>query len=218
MANNLSIPWENIKRRYSRYYVYIEPVVSDPLIRGYFSLVASIMLVAFFLIFALSPTINTILVLTKKISEQRSTIKILDQKIADLVTAQANYAQIENSLPILFTAVPTSPTPQTIISGVNSAASASGVPLMGLQFRDLPLSADAVTADQEQVVAPINLPVVNFTLATAESMDKIRDFLTRVENSPRLIHIANLVISTGNGLAGDSVSVSAVGYYLSETL
>lgn len=211
MAVNISIPWENLQRRYSRYYVYIEPVVTDPLIRGYFSLVASIMLVAFFLIFALSPTINTILVLTKKINEQRSTIKILDQKIADLVTAQANYTQIESSLPILYTAVPTSPTPQTIISAANSSASASGIPLEGLQFRDLPLSADAIAANQVQVV-------VNFTLSTSGSPDKIHNFLKRLENSSRLIHVTNLVISMGSGLAGNLVNVSAVGYYLSETL
>ncbi len=48
ISKTVTVPLENLTKRYSRYYIYIEPIVSDPLIRGYFSLVASILLIAFF--------------------------------------------------------------------------------------------------------------------------------------------------------------------------
>src|SRR5574340_639843 len=127
MAINISIPRDLLARRYSRYYIYLEPVVSDPLIRGYFSFVASLFLIAFLLVFALSPTVNTMLALQKKIGEQRRILAALEQKIGALVTAQQNYSQIESNLPVLLRALPKSPDPQVIAEGVTQLASASGV-------------------------------------------------------------------------------------------
>lgn len=214
MTLNLSL--EDLAKRYSRYYIYIEPVVSDPLIRGYFSLVASFLAIAFFMVFALSPTINTILALQKKITEQKQVVAALNQKITNLVTAQANYSQVESSLPNLMTALPLTPTAQTIISGVMTSASASGITLTSLEFKNLPLSSDSV--DQVvQAQKPGEVLLVNFTLTTTNTPDKIHSFLFAIENLPRQIHLLNLDLSqTPDSPTMTSVSVKANGYYLSE--
>lgn len=212
----INLPLEDLAKRYSRYYIYIEPIVSDPLIRGYFSLVASFLLIAFFLVFALSPTINTILTLQKKIAEQRRVVAALDQKITNLVAAQANYSQVESSLPILLTALPQTPTPQTIISGVVTIASSSGLVLSGLQFRDLPLSKDSIDTAVKTGNTTGAL-TVNFTLTTVGSRDKIHDFLTRIESLPRQIHLVSFgVANVPETPKTNSINVSAVGYYLPE--
>lgn len=207
---------ENLAKKYGRYYAYIEPIVSDPLVRGYFNLVASFLLMAFFLVFALSPTINTILTLQKKITEQRRIVKALDQKIANLVTAQANYSQIESSLPILLAALPERPTPQTIIFEITAMASSSGLVLSGLQFQNLPLSADSIATAVQTQKKPGALKIA-FTLNLSGTADKVHDFLTKIENLPRQIHIIGL------GMAKDqknpkinSSNISAEGYYLPE--
>ncbi len=214
MNMNINLPLEDLAKRYSQYYVYIEPVVSDPLVRGYFNLVASFLLIAFFLVFALSPTIDTILTLRKKIDEQNQAIKTMDQKIANLVIAQANYSQVESSLPVLFTALPQTPTPQTIISEVMAAASSSGLVVQGLQFQELPLSADSVEA-QVQAQKTSDALTVKFILNATDSPDKTRSFLTKIESLPRQIHILDLGITKNPEVGGAvSFSVTAVGYYL----
>lgn len=208
MTPNLTIPWENISRRYSRYYIYLEPVVKDPLIRGYFSFVASIILVAFFMIFALSPTVNTILTLQKKIAEQKKLITNMDEKIANLVTAQENYSQIQSSLTSVLLALPLNPSPQAIISGVNEFASGSGATVSDLQFQDIPLSKDTIKAAQQQILDSTGLPTVNFSLTVSGPMDKVRTYLGDLENLSRLIHLKSLSVNS------QQVSVTGLGYYL----
>jgi Tfp pilus assembly protein PilO len=114
----------DLPKRYQRYYTYLEPVIADPLVRGYFSLVASFLLVAFFLFFALSPTINTILALQKKITEQKKIIASLETKISNLTAAQENYRQVESLIPLLLIALPDNPSPQTVVGSVTSSAEA----------------------------------------------------------------------------------------------
>ncbi len=197
---------ENLARRYSRYYVYLEPIVADPLVRGYFSLVASLLLVSFFLVFALSPTINTILALQKKIGEQKQVDTALQKKIADLVAAQASYAQIQEILPAVFVGIPVTPTPQTIISGVVVSASGSGVKLAGISFHDLPLSSDLITS--------LDLTPVEFSLSVTGDYAAARDFLGRVENVSRLIKIKSIGVSQITTSTQVSININAQGYYL----
>lgn len=215
MKVNLSSQLENWSRRYSRYYVYIEPVTSDPLIRGYFSLVASIILIAFFLIFALSPTINTILELQKKIIEQKKVLEILTKKVADISAAHQNYSEIENLLPVLYDALPERPTAQTIISGLTKSASSSGIALAGIQFHDFPLSSDLIASAVPKNKASIGLPTVDFTLTTTGNLDGIINFLSKIENLPRQIKLTTIGIAKLPGRVS-AVSITAIGYYLSD--
>lgn len=207
MAINVSIPREFLAKRYSRYYLYLEPVVRDPLIRGYFSFVASLFLVAFLSVFALSPTVNTILTLQKKISEQRKVVADLNSKIEAIVLAEQNYSQIESSLPILLSALPGFAAPETIIAGITTFASSSGVTVSGLSFRELPLSLDQLPKERS---------TVDFSFVSGGPTNKIRDFLGKVESFPRQIHMTNITIGKGAESTLDLVSVAAVGYYLPE--
>lgn len=205
--NPIIVPLENLAKRYSRYYIYIEPIVSDPFIRGYFGLAASLLLIAFFLIFALSPTINTVLALQKKIGEQRQVIKSLDQKISDIVVAQQNYAQAETLLPTLLETLPDKPNPQTIIAGVLNSASSSGLAISSLQFQNIPLSKDLIATN-------FDLSTIKMTFSVTGSLDQFRAFLTKLEGFPRLIRVTNLGISASDKKTTETVS--AVGYYFVE--
>ena len=116
-----------VSRRNRRYYTYIEPVTTDPIVRGYFTLVASMLLVAFFIIFALSPTFSTIVGLNRKIEDQKKVIVDLDSKISSLIKAQETYSQVESQIPILMIAVPQKPSPDEVLLDVVKTATASGV-------------------------------------------------------------------------------------------
>ncbi|MBI4099565.1 type 4a pilus biogenesis protein PilO [Candidatus Microgenomates bacterium] len=211
MTIKIPVPIENLARRYSRYYIYIEPVVADPLIRSYFSLVASLLLVAFFLIFALSPTINTILILNKKIGEETKISTALTQKLIDLSTAQENYSQIQSSLPILLTALPKTPTPQTILSGVVSSASSSGLTVTGLAFHDLTITEEGNASTP--TVNDLGVVNVEFSLSVTGSNETVRNFLGRLEKLPRQIHISNLAVFSDEK-GNVSANFSAAAYYL----
>ena len=196
--NNLSI-----SQRYQRYYAYLSPITSDPIIRGYFSLVASILLIAFFLVFALSPTFNTIVALQKKISDQKAIISALDAKIAALITAQDTFSKIENKVPLVYLALPDKPTPQGIAADVLSSASSLGLTVLSLQFQAIPLSKNTET----KIIISNGLPTVSFSTSVIGSQEKIRNFIGDLEKRLRYLRLKNFTVNLG------SADITGLGYY-----
>ncbi len=195
-----------------RYFTYLEPVAADPLVRGYFTLVASLLLVAFFLVFALSPTINTILSLQKKIADQKGIVTALDTKISNLVTAQQNFSQVENLIPVLETALPKKPSPQVAISQIISVASSSAVTLSSLQFNAINMATEGAT------ITPGGLSVLPFTFSVSGTKAAVVNFLTNLQNALRYIHF-NTITFTFSATDPTRVLVDALGltyYYVQD--
>lgn len=179
-----------------KYYTYLEPVFADPVIRNYFSLVASLLLIAFLIVFALSPTINVILGLKKQIDDQKQTIKQLDEKISALAAAQSSYSQAEPYLLYLDVAIPENPKPQIIISDIKQVASASAVSLAAYQIRTIPLSRDLPLTE-----TALGIPAVNFALTLTGPQKNIRTYLGNLENRLRYIRFEKFIISADGGNA-----------------
>lgn len=192
-----------IYQRYQRYYEYLYPIASDPIIRGYFSLVASILLIAFFLVFALSPTFNTIVSLQKKITDQKTIISALDAKISALVIAQDVFSQVESQVPLVKLALPDKPVPQGIVTDVLSAASSSGVAIVSLQFQQMPLSKNAPA----KITVSNGLPTVVFSASVTGAEDKVRSFVANLEKRLRYIRLKSLTVSLG------AADITGLGYY-----
>lgn len=202
---------KSIPQRYQRYYTYLEPVLADPLVRGYFGLVASFLLVAFFLIFALSPTIDTILTLRKKIADQKTTIAALDTKINNLISARQNYSQVENLIPVLEIALPPGPSPQTAISGMVSAASSSATVIDGISFGSATMIGDiAAVPPADTTLVPAKVSVLPFSLSVNGSREAVLAYFQKLENSLRYIRFLTLSFSSG---VKTTVDASGLTYY-----
>lgn len=213
---------QNFYRRYRRYYTYIEPMVTSPVVRGYFTLVASMLLVAFFLIFALSPTINTISGLIKKIDDQKAVLAKMDSKIESLVTAQANYSEVEDKLPLLTVAVTERPEPEGILADILKVASSSGVKIQGVRMKDLNLASESarLSAAGSGVKVPyqgLGVPMVEYGVSVSGPDLAVRHFLETLEGLPRVMRSESVVFGGGGqGLSGSSVEVQATAFYYAE--
>jgi len=192
--------------QYRRYYTYLQPIIADPVIRSYFSLIASFFLIAFLVFFALSPTINTILGLQKQINDQKEILSTLEKKNADLLTASENYNQVLNQIPYLDEALPKVPAPAKIISDVNTTASASGVAVTGLTFT--PIQLTTTTAPQVDPVSGFS--TLDFNFSVKGSMQNIHTFLSKIENKLHYIRLKNLTIPANGAI----IDVTAINYYL----
>lgn len=215
------IDFRDLPKRYSRYYTYLEPIMADPLIRGYFSLVASFFLVAFFIFFALSPTINTIISLQKKISDEQSLLLALQTKKNNLIIAQQNYSQVEKLIPTLILALPKKPTPQTVISEITSQASASGVTVSGLSFGKFNLIGDlgpdisnTNNIKDDFDLSAIGVSNLNVSFSVNGTKEAVRQYLGNLENSLRYLRIRTIGVTVTPGVS-DKITVDArsQGYY-----
>lgn len=215
MAVSSFMQGSSIAASYRRYYSYFEPIIADPIIRSYFSLIASLLLISFLMFFALSPTVNIILSLQRKIDDQKKVIATLDTKVAAIIAAQENYGQVQNMLPLLNQALPEAPLPQVIISDIHKVATASGVNISLLQFKTIPISANAPLETAQTVSAASEpVPTVAFSLSVSGDAQKVREFLGNLENQLRYIRSDNLIVTVADRAANRiSVDISGAGYY-----
>src|SRR3990167_7353762 len=98
---------ELMKKRYNRYYTWIGPLLKKPQTRAYTFLILSIFTVAFFVFFAIRPTINTIIGLRKQIEDDQIVDTKLQDKINALSQIQAELDVLQPDLPLIDTALPT---------------------------------------------------------------------------------------------------------------
>ncbi len=198
---------DRFSSQYRRYYNYLQPILADPVVRSYFSLIASFLLVAFLVVFALSPTINTILGLQKKINDQRTIISTLDKKSNDLLKANEAYGQVQTLIPLLNDALPIEPFPAKVTSDVNLVASQSAVTLSGPQFQPFELNMDTPTE-----VEGLGKVKISFTISGPK--DNVRNFLAKIENTLRYIRIEGLIVGESKKPGTIIMDISAINYYL----
>lgn len=208
MSNNTIDSFKNLSSRYRKYYTYIEPIISDPLVRSYFGLVASLLLITFLIVFALSPTINVILGLQKQISDQQNTITALDTKISSLVQAQEAYNKAEAFIPLLNQALPENPAPQAVISDVHKVASASGVAIVAFQIQPAPVSRDLPLGD-----TPLGVPALKIVLSFNGSKAQIGQFLGALERQLRYIRIDSFTMLPDVKSTGFAVEANIMAYF-----
>ena len=69
---------------YSRYFTYVKPLIRLPIVRTYGATVFTIFIITIFIFFAIKPTIETILVLQKKLENSTEVLEKLQKKSKDL--------------------------------------------------------------------------------------------------------------------------------------
>jgi|GEM_PF-1122288 len=205
-----NLPKYKLVNRYSK---FVDPVIRDPLVRGYFEILATILLVAFFILFAIRPTFNTVTELVKKSEELKTTDQALGQKIKNLVAAQAIYARYEDQIPLLEAAVPKKPEVETIVQDVEKLVTKNQVELTSLSVTGTGLTADAWkknTGFSESKKAPLS-----FSVGIKGSFNNGEQFVADLVNLERLVNVSMVSYATSKESPGQLViNISGTGYFL----
>ena len=76
---------------YSRYFTYIKPVIKSPIIKNYGPAIFSLLTMSILIFFAIRPTVETILVLQKKLADSNEVLQKATQKAENLSLGKKNY-------------------------------------------------------------------------------------------------------------------------------
>jgi Tfp pilus assembly protein PilO len=206
-------------------------MVKTPVIRAYFSLIASLFALSFFGAFAIRPTVNTIVELQKKITDASFTNQKLQEKINALSEAQTQYSLVQADLPIVFSALPKDPDFSSLLKQIENIAVASGVSVTGIQFQSVllfdtkktesTLSALTQTISQEQtnpslaaVPPSLDLTPISFSLSLRGGYPNIKAFLTSLSHLSRLIDVNSFNISNSqSGIAELTINMQTKAFY-----
>ncbi len=178
----------NNEHRYSRYFTYIAPVLRIPLIKTYGSLILSIVAVTIFILFAIKPTIETILVLQKNLDNSKQVLVQIIQKSQDLSQARRNYQNLDPAIKQrIETAIPSAPNLKTVIASLEQNAFSNQASISALQIN--PLTVDSATQSAKE------LSETQFTFAIEGTYSNLLNTLSGIQNSSRLISITGLILN-----------------------
>lgn len=193
---------------YSRYFTYIKPVTKLPIVRTYGSTIFTLVVIIIFIFYAIKPTVETILVLQKKLENSTQVLRAVNQKANNLSQAKQNY---ENLDPVIKSKIETS-IPSTVSLGsitqtLESSAKVHEASVSAIQIQ--PLVIDTNTDNHLGTLSE-----VAFTYNVEGEYRNLILLLQDLKSSARLISIDSLSLSKTSEGPEIVMSISGKAYYI----
>lgn len=193
---------------YSRYSTYIKTFTKIPIVKTYGHTVFTMIMMIIFIIFAIKPTVETILVLQKKLADSNQILEQLKDKATDLSKAKENYNALDQDvLSKIGSAIPDKPDLKSITLTLEGFSKKYDASVSALQIQ--PQVFEVAQIDSLGTVSEIEF---NFNL-TGEYGNLI-SILQEIKQSSRLISIDKLSLSQITEGSGLTMSISGKAYYL----
>lgn len=194
---------------YSKYYTYIKPIFKSPTVQLYGSYTLTILATVIFIIFAIKPTIETILVLQKKLENSKAVLEQITKKSEDLSLARNNLDTLDPNIKnIIGSAVPNTPSLQTIIQSLEQTAKVNQASISALQFQPVTIENNADSLKNH------SLGTIDFTFNLEGSYSILTKVIDDIQQSSRLISIENIILNKSGDGNIIVLSVNGKAYYL----
>ncbi len=166
----------------------------EPVIQVSVQLILSVFTVAFFMFFAVRPTLGTISTLLKKIDDQETASAKLDAKISQLIQAQEVLATNGPQFEALSKkAVPVTPEIERLAKQIEAVANESNVYITSMEFQTIPLIGDQTVGDSNQTkskTAERKFVVFGFTVGGTQ--EEIISFLGQLDRMERAVQLTKV--------------------------
>jgi len=190
-----------------------------PAVQVSMTLVLSLFVMAIFIVFALRPTITSIVTLRKTITESKKTLGQLETKVKSLQLAANQLETIKSSLPALNTSIPNIGAQYTPLTrdienlAINTGAQIESETLGPTLLFSRILTPFAPNKKQSVVLLPFSLRVVG-------DYPEVNAFLSQLLSMERIISLDSITItreaSSKTTTAGVALNISGNAYYLAD--
>lgn len=193
---------------YSRYYTYIKPFAKLPIVKNYGSTIFTILIVIFFIFYAIKPTVETILVLQKQLADSTIVLEKVNQKVKSLSDAKQNYDNLDPKLKSKLTNyIPNTVTLKSVTLTLEQTAKQHNASISAIQIQPLVIETNISTGSGI-------LSEILFTFNAEGEYPNLVSLLQDLKNSSRLISIDNLSLSKVTDGTGLIMSLSGRAYYI----
>lgn len=196
---------QTTQTKYSRYYTFIKPLTGNPIVRSFSPYIFSLLTIGFLVIFAIRPTVSTILNLQKSIENNQQILQGLDSKAQSLIDGRKNLDALSPLVKSkIGLAIPENPSVPLLIGSLRNISTAS---ISALQIQPL------VIVDNTETKTKMALGEVVFSYNIQGSYKDLLTALGSMQRSPRLINIDSIVINKSPD--GPTIlSINGKAYYL----
>lgn len=194
--------------RYFRYFIYIKPATQLPIVRTYGSIIFTFLTMTIFILFAIKPTIETILILQKKLADAEQIVNKVNHKAVSLSQGRENYQNLDEVIKNkIQSAIPDSVDLKSVIQTLEQSAKTNEASISALQIQPLTLQTKA-----SNVLG--SLTEVSFTFNVEGPYKNLIGLLQDLKVSSRLISIERLIISRVAEERVLIMSISGKAYYI----
>lgn len=194
-------------RGYSRYYTYIKPITSLPIIKNYGSTIFTLVSMIVFIFFAIKPTVETIIVLQKKLADSQQVLSEINAKAQNLSLGKQNYDQLDPSIKNkIKSAMPDTVALNSVITSLEKTARANEASISALQIQPLTI--------QPKTSGVGTLSEIAFAFNVEGNYQNLTSLLQELNKSDRLISIDRVALSKLEGNQGILMSLSGKAYFL----
>jgi len=204
----MAFNWQTEFNRYRRYFTDVRRFYRQKKVRVYTEIVFSILTIAFFLFFAIKPTVVTITGLIKEINDKKMVTQKLEEKISNLNLAQQEYLSVENDLYLINQALPEDPQVSVLVRQIEGLCLKTGVSLEGIQYSSLDIRNKIVKNNKPQSI--------EIKLVVSGGYQNLKNFLYSLNNFRRIFQIDSFGFKTSKEEGKLILSISGRTFYLEE--
>ena len=213
----MALGWRGSYTRYREFFLNITALYKKKAdLRAFLEIILSLSTITIFLLFALKPTVLTIISLLQQIKEKQSTLSALTQKVNDLQVADSLLQQNQSFIPDIDTAVPTIPNPDIFSEQVLGLAAKDSTDILGISINQTTL-VGTPTGSSPSGLEPLpgNAKEMPFSISVRGAFPNLISFIKDLENLRITTKIDTLGISssvTDKGLVIVAVISGGVPY------
>lgn len=205
----MDLSWQTGYHRYRRYFVNLGQISRQKKVQVYTGIVLSILASAFFLFFAIKPTLVTIASLIKEIKDKKIVVAKLETKINDLASAQQEYQTIAADLILVDQALPQESHMSLLVGQLETLSAAAGVGLESVNYSTVNLMEVEKKKEPQEI---------SFSFSASGSYQNLRTFLQSIISLRRIILINGFSFKKGKSEGQPLVlTVYAKAYFLEQT-
>lgn len=193
---------------YSRYFMYIKPIAKLPIVKTYGSTIFTLVIITIFILFAIKPTVETILVLQKKLIETTQVLDKVNKKANDLSLGKQNYDNLNPEIKNKISqAIPDTVELKSITLTLEQKARLHEASISALQIQPI-----IIDVKSKEAVGTIS--EVDFTFNIEGSYQNLIATLQDLKTSSRLISINTLSLTKVSEGSGLIMSITGKAYYV----
>lgn len=194
--------------RYFRYFTYIKPVTKIPIVKTYGSTIFTLIMIIIFTLFAIKPTVETILVLQKKLENSKEVLQKVTQKARNLSLGKENYDNLEGLLNNkIQPAIPDSISLTSLVSTLEGAALKQQASISALQIQPQSLAAKDISKTG-------TIAEIEFTFNIEGNYTNLVSVLQDLKSSSRLVSINSLSFNKVTDEGALIMSIRGKAYYI----
>lgn len=196
----------NLPKNVYLQYIKLFPVTQTEQVKTYTTLILTLIAIIIFSVFAISPTINTIVELKKTLADSEFADEALEQKLVAMQSLQEQYDGLGETLNRVAATIPTTPDAPLLLAKVQTLASDAGLTIIKVEALQVELTKNGGEAQQPASFI--------FGITVSGSYDQILQFLQSLPRLDRLTTIDTLSLTKASDGSGQvTANIRAKAYF-----